>query len=119
MVAIRLDPNPKGPLAMGFNPFAPKYPDGATPAPAPRKPSRREIRETQDAVAQHTRDYVTEDALKRNYTGPHTRVEIDRATGNASVITDHPHYHSVAHVPRESDGTYKRPVRHGMSRRYF
>lgn len=104
---------------MGWNPLAPKYPDGATPAPAPRKPSRREIRETQDAVARHTRDHLTEDALRRDYTGPHTRVEIDRASGNANVITDHPHYHSVAHLNRESDGTYKRPISNAMFRRHF
>lgn len=104
---------------MGWNPLAPKYPDGAVPDTKAHKPSRREIRETQDAVERHTRDYLTADALKRAYTGPHTRVEIDRATGNANIITDHPHYHGVARVNREPDGTYKRPVSDGMSRRHF
>lgn len=86
-------------------------------APAARKPSRREIRETTTEAAQYARDSLTDDGLRRTQSGPHTRVEIHG--DSADIITDHPHYHGVEHVNRRPDGTFPRPKNgDGFSRRY-
>ena len=97
--------------------FTPKYPTGAEPPAKPRKPSRREIRETTNEAARYARDSLTGDELRRTQSGPHTRVEVNAAY--AEIITDHPHYHGRERVNRRPDGTFPRPKNgDGFSRRY-